>query len=113
MAQSITASTAWRPWPWQPYCRLLGMWHDLDLRRDDEAPRVYRAFPGALHSDDRMAERPRVVSTNPVKWDIYLARPSPAKLLGVVEAVSERAAIAKAAKEFKQDPAKLIAVRRR
>ena len=31
---------------------------------------------------------------------------------GAVEAVSERAAIVKAAKEFKQDPAKLIAVRR-
>ncbi len=60
-----------------------------------------------------MAERPRVVSANPVKWDIYLARPAPAKLLGAVEAVSERAAIMKAAKEFKQDPAKLIAVRRR
>ena len=59
-----------------------------------------------------MAERPRVVSTNPVKWDIYLARPAPAKLLGAVEAVRERAAIVKAAKEFKQDPAKLIAVRR-
>jgi hypothetical protein len=60
-----------------------------------------------------MAERPRVVSTSPVKWDIYLARSAPAKLLGTVEAVSERAAIVKAAKEFKQAPAKLIAVRRR
>jgi hypothetical protein len=59
-----------------------------------------------------MAERPRVMSTNPAKWDIYLVRPAPAKLLGAVEAVSERAAIVKAAKEFKQDPAKLIAVRR-
>ena len=48
---------------------------------------------------------PRVVSTNPVKWDIYLAHPAPAKLLGAVEAVSERAAIMKAAKEFKQDAA--------
>jgi hypothetical protein len=37
-----------------------------------------------------MAERPRVVSTNLVKWDIYLARPAPAKLLGAVEAASER-----------------------
>jgi hypothetical protein len=59
-----------------------------------------------------MAERPRVASTNPVKWDVYLAGPAPAKLLGAVEAVTERAAIVKAAKEFKQDPAKLIAVRR-
>jgi hypothetical protein len=60
-----------------------------------------------------MAERPRVVSTSPVKWDIYLARSAPAKLLGTVEAISERAAIVKAAKEFKEEPAKLIAVRRR
>jgi len=59
-----------------------------------------------------MAERPRVVSTNPVKWDIYLARPTPAKLLGAVEAVSERAAIVKAAKEFKTSASKLIALRR-
>ena len=41
-----------------------------------------------------------------------MARSAPAKLLGAVEAVTERAAIVKAAKEFKQDPAKLIAVRR-
>jgi hypothetical protein len=68
---------------------------------------------GGLHRGDRMAERPRVVSTHPVKWDIYLAHSAPAKLLGTVEAVTERAAIVKAAKEFKQDPAKLIAVRRR
>jgi hypothetical protein len=60
-----------------------------------------------------MAEPPRLVSTNLAKWDIYLARPAPAKLLGAVEAISERAAFVKAAKEFKQDPAKLIAVRRR
>jgi hypothetical protein len=60
-----------------------------------------------------MAERPRVVSANPVRWDIYLARPAPAKLLGTVEAVSERAAVVKAAKEFKQEPAKLIAVLKR
>jgi hypothetical protein len=60
-----------------------------------------------------MAERPRVVSTNAVKWDIYLARSAPAKLLGAIEAVSERAAIVNATKEFKQDAAKLIAVRRR
>jgi hypothetical protein len=47
-----------------------------------------------------MAERPRVASTNPVKWDVYLAGPAPAKLLGAVEAVTERAAIVKAAKEL-------------
>jgi hypothetical protein len=60
-----------------------------------------------------MAERPRVASANPVTWNIYLARPAPAKLLGTVEAVSERAAIAKAGKEFKQERAKLIAFRER
>jgi hypothetical protein len=60
-----------------------------------------------------MAEQPRVVSTSAVNWDIYLARLAPAKLLGAIEAVSQRAAIVNAAKEFKQDAAKLIAVRRR
>jgi hypothetical protein len=60
-----------------------------------------------------MTERPRVASANPVRWDVYSAAQAPAKLLGTVEAVSARAAIAKAAKEFKQEPEKLIAVRKR
>jgi hypothetical protein len=36
-----------------------------------------------------------------------------AKFIGTVEAIDEREAIEKAAAEFKQDPAKLIAVQRR
>jgi hypothetical protein len=60
-----------------------------------------------------MTERPRVASANPVAWNIYLAHPVPAKLLGAVEAASERAAIEAAAAQFKQEPAKLIAVRKR
>jgi len=53
------------------------------------------------------------VSTNSVTWDIYLARHAPARLIDTVEATDERAAIEAAAKEFKQEPTKLIAVRRR
>jgi hypothetical protein len=75
--------------------------------------------PGNVTTFASFAIKPRIDSeivgvhfTDGSEWDIYLARPAPAKLLGAVEAVSERAAIVKAAKEFKQDPAKLIAVRR-
>ncbi len=44
-------------------------------------------------------------------WDIYRAA-SKAKWIGTVEAADEADAIAKAVKEFKQPPEKLIAVRR-
>ena len=61
-----------------------------------------------------MTKRPRVVSANPVTWDIYLARHMPAKLLGTVEATDADAAIEAEAKLFDvPDPGKLIAVRRR
>ena len=67
-----------------------------------------------LHGDDRMTKRPRVVSTNPVTWDIYLAHHTPARLLGTVEATDADAAIEAAAKLFDvPDPRKLIPVRRR
>ena len=57
---------------------------------------------------------PRVVSANPVEWDIYLARHTPAKLLGTVKAVDADAAIETAAKAFNiADPRRLIAVQRR
>jgi hypothetical protein len=47
-------------------------------------------------------------------WDIYLARHSPAKWIGTVEAVDANAAIAEAAKRFDvKEPRKLIAVQRR
>jgi len=47
------------------------------------------------------------VSANPVTWDIYLARHTPARLLGTVEAIEA------AAKLFDvPDPGKLIAVRK-
>jgi hypothetical protein len=73
---------------------------------------VYRAFPGALHGDDRMAKRPRVVSTNPVTWDIYQVRHTPAKWLATVEAATADEAIEAAVKEFKIEAKQLIAVRR-
>ena len=56
-----------------------------------------------------MARKPQ--PPQPVTWTIYRAARK-AELLGTVEATDEREAIEKAAKEFKQDPAKLIAVRR-
>jgi hypothetical protein len=48
----------------------------------------------------------------PAAWTIYGAA-AKGKLLGTVEAADEREAIEKAAREFKTDVAKLIAVRRR
>jgi hypothetical protein len=58
-----------------------------------------------------VARQPQSPS-QPVSWDIYRAV-AKGKLFGTVEAVDEGEAIEKAAKEFKQDPAKLIAVWRR
>jgi len=47
------------------------------------------------------------------RFDIYLARYTPAKLLGAVEAPDADLAIAEAMKEFEiSDPKRLIAVRR-
>ena len=59
-----------------------------------------------------MTKRPRLVSSNPVTWDIYQARHTPAKWLGTVEAATADDAIETAAKEFKIEPTRLIAVRR-
>jgi hypothetical protein len=55
-----------------------------------------------------MIKRPRLVSSNPVTWDIYRA----AKWLGTIEAATAREAIEAAAKEFGIEPKRLIAVRR-
>ena len=46
-----------------------------------------------------------------LRWDIYRAA-AKAKWIGEVEATDEHAAIKAAAMEFRQEPAKLIAVRR-
>ncbi len=59
-----------------------------------------------------MTKRPRLVSANPVTWDIYQARHTPAKWIGTVEAPTADEAIEAAAKEFGQEPKRLIAVRR-
>jgi 1,2-phenylacetyl-CoA epoxidase PaaB subunit len=45
------------------------------------------------------------------RWEIYIAR-AKAKHLGTVEAADAEAAIEVAAKEFKEDPKRLMAVRR-
>ena len=59
-----------------------------------------------------MARKPR--AEQPKSWDVYLARHTPAKWIGTVEAVNANGAIEKAAKEFNvQDIRKLIAVQRR
>jgi hypothetical protein len=50
----------------------------------------------------------------PATWDVYLARHSPVKWIGTVEAIDAYAAIAEAAKLFRvKQQRKLIAVRRR
>ena len=57
----------------------------------------------------RAKPRPATASS----CDIYLARHSPAKRIGTVEAVEANAAIAEAAKLFDvEEPRKLIAVQR-
>jgi hypothetical protein len=54
-----------------------------------------------------MPRQPKPFST----WEIYIAR-AKAKHLGTVEAADADAAIEAAAKEFKVDPKRLMAVRR-
>jgi hypothetical protein len=50
----------------------------------------------------------------PQSWDIYLARHTPAKWIGTVEAVDFEAAIAEATQRFEvQDTRKLLVVRQR
>ena len=53
----------------------------------------------------------RKTNPQPICWDIYPAVGTAIRL-GEVEAADEREAIEKAAKEFKQDSAMLIVVRR-
>ena len=61
-----------------------------------------------------MTKRPKPRPATLSSWDIYLARHSPAKWIGTVEAVDANAAIAEAAKLFDvKEPRKLIAVQRR
>jgi hypothetical protein len=55
-----------------------------------------------------------LASTSP-SWNIYILRSSPAKFVGLVEAVDVDAAIEKAIREFEIEPSRqkrLIAVRR-
>jgi len=49
----------------------------------------------------------------PSSWDIYLAHHTPAKWIGTVDAADANSAIERAAKEFNQEPSRLIAVQRR
>jgi hypothetical protein len=59
-----------------------------------------------------MPKRPSPSQPTPLLWDIYRAA-SKAKWIGTIEAADADAAIEAAAKEFKTDANKLIAVRRR
>jgi putative GTP pyrophosphokinase len=62
----------------------------------------------------RTAKQPSPAPAPSTNWDIYLAKHTPAKLVGTVEASDIDAAIEKAAKEFNvQDPRRLIAVQQR
>jgi Ser/Thr protein kinase RdoA (MazF antagonist) len=61
-----------------------------------------------------MTKRPKPRPATTTSWDIYLARHTPAKWLGTVEAVDADPAIEQAVKQFDvRDPKTLIAVRRR
>jgi hypothetical protein len=60
-----------------------------------------------------VTQRPKPRPATSSSWNVYLARYSPAKWIGTVEAIDADAAIAEATKLFKvDDPRKLIAVRR-
>ncbi len=54
---------------------------------------------------------PKFAPSQPVSWDIVRAGVR-IEFLGCVEATNKRDAIEKAAKEFKTDPNKLLAVKR-
>lgn len=61
-----------------------------------------------------MTKRPKLRPATATSWNIYLARHSPAKWLGTVEALDTKGAIEEAAKLFKlDDPKNLIVVPRR
>ncbi len=61
-----------------------------------------------------MTQRPRLQPATTSSWNIYLARYSPAKWIGTVEALDADTAIAEAARLFDvKEPRELIAVRRR
>lgn len=71
-----------------------------------------RHGPGA---DERapMTKRAKLRPATSSSWDLYLARHSSAKWIGIIEAVDTNAAIAEAAKLFDaKEPRKFIAVRR-
>jgi hypothetical protein len=91
-------------------------------RRALEAARRPQQRPAPPESDADVGVARRVIEgflTKPARpppttWHIYVARHSPAKWIGTVEAIHTDAAIAEAAKLFRvKDPRKLIAVRRR
>lgn len=66
---------------------------------------------GAGRATDRKQSRKQSSPGPLTNWDIYLAKSTPAKWLGTVEAEDVDAAIEKAAREFNvRDPRRLIAV---
>src|SRR5262249_36739274 len=71
----------------------------------------YRVARSRSDSMDR--KQPRMTKMPGRNWDVYLARRTPAKLVGTVEANDADTAIEKAAMEFEvKDPKRLIAVKR-
>src|SRR5215471_13598895 len=93
-----------------------------------ETPNLYNALSiNSLNANDcqvargsaghgdrrRLKTAKRTSPAPPANWDIYLAKHTPAKLVGTVEATDADAAIEKAGMEFEvKDPKRLIAVRR-
>ena len=75
--------------------------------------RVERNSAGRATDRKPLKMAKRASPAPPANWDIYLAKHTPAKLVGTVEATDADAAIEKAGMEFEvKDPKRLIAVRR-
>ena len=93
----------------------LGLCDELSI--DALKAGVYQVPPGTtgLAADRTNSKTAKSPPPAPLtNWDIYLARHTPAKWIGTVEATDVNAAIEKAAKEFNiRDPRRLIAVERR
>jgi hypothetical protein len=86
----------------------------IGLRADKSQEEMLRSAVAAERQGSKMISVPRKERPSP-RWDIYLARSTPAKLIGTVEASDADAAIEAAIREFHvtdQHAKRLIAVLR-
>jgi len=85
-----------------------------DLLKRRAGDETYAPSRGRLADTDGMAERPSGDNPKPpASWGIMCRVAAKAKWIGTVKAINEGAAIEAAAKEFKMEAWRLIAVRRR